>query len=402
MTKTGSGTLILSGNNSYSGGTTIAAGTLQLGNDGASGSIVGNVADNGTLAFDRSDVSTFAGAISGTGALVQLGSGTTALTADNSYTGGTTISAGTLQLGDGGTSGSIVGNVTNNGTLAFDRADTFTFGGAISGMGAVNQIGPGTTVLTADNSYSGPTNVEVGTLAAGAPDVFSPNSVHGIAPGATLDLAGFDQTVAGVNNAGTIEMHGAGPGTTLTVDGNYVGNNGTIGLNTFLGTDGSPSDRLVLNGRHRNRLHRAAHQQCGRTRRRDPGRRHRGRLGDQRRHDGAGRLLPRRPGGARRHLRLPAFPGGSPRRRPAELVPAFGFHHSAFSASAGIPSRTGAGITLPPGLPETSLPEDPPPSVLPPGTYPIIGPEIATYSVPSVVRPPPAATPSAQAPGRRR
>ncbi len=248
MTKTGSGTLILSGNNSYSGGTTIAAGTLQLGNDGASGWIGGTVADNGTLAFDRCDVSTFAGAISGTGTLVQLGSGTTALTADNSYTGGTTISAGTLQLGDGGTSGSIVGNVTNNGTLAFDRADTFTFGGAISGMGAVNQIGPGTTVLTADNSYSGPTNVEVGTLAAGAPDVFSPNSVHGIAPGATLDLAGFDQTVAGVNNAGTIEMHGAGPGTTLTVDGNYVGNNGTIGLNSFLGTNGSPSDRLVLNG----------------------------------------------------------------------------------------------------------------------------------------------------------
>ncbi len=109
------GNVILTGANTYAGGTTISSGTLQLGNGGASGSIVGNVADNGTLAFDRSDVSTFAGVVSGTGALTQIGSGTTILTAANTYSGGTTISAGTLQLGNGGTSGSIVGNVADNG-----------------------------------------------------------------------------------------------------------------------------------------------------------------------------------------------------------------------------------------------------------------------------------------------
>ncbi|MBZ9815255.1 beta strand repeat-containing protein, partial [Mesorhizobium sp. CA7] len=109
-----------------SGGTTILAGTLQLGNGGASGSIAGNVTNNGTLAFDRSDAYTFAGLISGSGAVAQIGSGITILTADNTYTGGTTISAGTLQLGNGGASGSIAGNVTNNGTLAFDRSDAYT------------------------------------------------------------------------------------------------------------------------------------------------------------------------------------------------------------------------------------------------------------------------------------
>ena len=96
------GRVILTGANTYSGGTTIASGTLQLGNGGTSGSIVGNVTDNGALAFNRSDAATFSGLVSGTGSLAQIGTGTTILTANNTYTGGTTISAGTLQLGNGG------------------------------------------------------------------------------------------------------------------------------------------------------------------------------------------------------------------------------------------------------------------------------------------------------------
>ena len=135
LVQLGSGTLTLTGNNTYTGGTTVSAGTLQLGNGGTSGSITGNVTDNGTLAFDRSDAVTFAGAISGAGSVTQIGIGTTILTGTNTYGGGTTISSGTLQLGNGGTAGSITGNVSDNGVLAFDRSDTVTFAGVISRRG---------------------------------------------------------------------------------------------------------------------------------------------------------------------------------------------------------------------------------------------------------------------------
>ena len=122
-----SGTLILSTSNTYTGGTTINGGTIQVGAGGTTGSIVGDVIDSGILAFDRSDLFAFGGVISGTGSVTQIGTGTTILTGSNTYTGGTTISAGTLQLGNGGTTGSITGDVTDNGVLAFDRSDTLTF-----------------------------------------------------------------------------------------------------------------------------------------------------------------------------------------------------------------------------------------------------------------------------------
>ncbi len=77
--------------------------------------------DNGNLAFNRTDTVTFPGIVSGTGSLSQVGTGTLTLTAADTYAGGTTISAGTLQIGNGGTSGSIVGNVTDNGNLVFSR-----------------------------------------------------------------------------------------------------------------------------------------------------------------------------------------------------------------------------------------------------------------------------------------
>jgi outer membrane autotransporter protein len=164
LTKIGAGTLALTGDNTYSGGTTISAGTLQLGNGGTTGSVAGNILNNAILAFNRSNALTFGGVISGTGAVHQDGAGTTVLTANNTYTGGTTINAGTLQLGNGGTSGSIVGNVLNNGTLAFNRSDAVTFGGVISGTGALQQNGGGSTNLTATNTYTGATTVNAGTL----------------------------------------------------------------------------------------------------------------------------------------------------------------------------------------------------------------------------------------------
>ncbi|RCS21622.1 autotransporter outer membrane beta-barrel domain-containing protein, partial [Phyllobacterium salinisoli] len=124
LTKSGNGILVLTGENTYAGGTEISAGTLQLGDGGTAGSIVGDVLNDGTLTFNRSGTMTFAGKISGTGAVHQIGSGVTVLTGENTYAGGTEISAGTLQLGDGGTAGSIVGDVLNDGTLTFNRSGT--------------------------------------------------------------------------------------------------------------------------------------------------------------------------------------------------------------------------------------------------------------------------------------
>src|SRR4029077_16945900 len=141
LVQAGTGTLVLAGTNSYTGGTTISAGTLQIGNGGTNGSIVGDVADSGTLSFDRADNVTFAGSVFGSGSLSQVGTATLILTGTNTYIGGTTINAGTLQIGNGATTGSIVGDVTDNGTLVFDRSPTVTFPGALSGSGSAVQNG---------------------------------------------------------------------------------------------------------------------------------------------------------------------------------------------------------------------------------------------------------------------
>src|SRR5581483_1804398 len=83
---------------------------------------------------DAGNVFTIGQTLAG-GPLTKLGAGTLVLTADNTFSGASTISAGTLQVGSGGIAGSISGNVTDNGALVFDRSGTVTYGGVISGAG---------------------------------------------------------------------------------------------------------------------------------------------------------------------------------------------------------------------------------------------------------------------------
>ena len=245
LTIQGAGTLIFTGENTYTGGTTIGSGsTLQIGNGGTTGSIVGNVTNEGTLAFNRSNTITFGGNISGTGRLRQEGAGTLILTGENTYTGGTTIASGsTLQIGDGGTSGSIVGQVSNDGALVFNRADRITFDGTISGAGVLRQYGSGTLVLSGVNTYSGGTLINAGTLSIAADANLGTGAL--VIDGGTLQTtstfsSGRPTTLS--TKGGTIETV---TGTTFTAEGGFGGEGaltksggGTLtlrGFNTYSG-----------------------------------------------------------------------------------------------------------------------------------------------------------------------
>lgn len=208
------GTLVLTGSFANTGADTISSGaTLQIGDGGAiNGVFASDVTDNGTLAFKLNSTSlTYANAASGTGGLRVI-SGTLILSSGNSYTGGTIIDSGaTLQLGTNGTTGSITGDVTNNGTFVINRGPLVTssasFGGNITGTGAFNLTGKAIVVLSSTgNTFSGGTNVQQGTLRAGATNVLSANSIVTVgSPGllGTLQLFGFNQTVKGIATSGT-------------------------------------------------------------------------------------------------------------------------------------------------------------------------------------------------------
>ncbi|PUE10299.1 YDG domain-containing protein [Limnohabitans sp. T6-20] len=170
LNKIGTGTQILTGANTYTGATTISAGTLQIGDGGTTGTLgTGAVTDNASLVFNRSNSLTVANAISGTGTLNQNGSGTTVLTATNTYSGTTTINAGTLQIGSGGTAGTLgTGAVVDNGILAIHRSDEVSLTQAISGAGSVLQMGTGTTKLVSNaNTFTGGITISKGAVMIG-------------------------------------------------------------------------------------------------------------------------------------------------------------------------------------------------------------------------------------------
>ena len=240
LTQAGTGTTILTGTSDYAGGTTIVAGTLQVGNGGTTGAITGNIVNNSVLVIDRSDSITFSGGISGTGAVVQSGTGTVTIggpvtqlstatftTGGNTFTGGLTINAGAIVIGDGNTAGSYTGNVVDNATLGFDREDTLTYVGAISGNGVIQQTGAGATILTGDSGgFSGSTAINAGTLVVNG-KLGSAASTLAVNNGGTLAGTGTIGGSATVNAGGTLSPAGQTPGT-LTVNGNLTFASGSI------------------------------------------------------------------------------------------------------------------------------------------------------------------------------
>jgi autotransporter-associated beta strand protein len=252
LTKAGGGALVLAGANTFTGPVYINAGTVQLGNSGASGSIASSsgVTNNGTLAFKRSDSVTFALPITGTGGLSQLGTGSVTLTGNNAYSGATTVSAGTLQVGNGATAGNL-GNtpsITDNGTLIFNRSDNVAFSGPIPGSGGLVQQGAGTLTLTGVNTYQGNTAINAGSLVIGATAAPTNSAALIVGVGTALDVSALGNlTLTG----GTIQQILAGTGTVkgsvTTSSGVGAGTRITPGTNGVYGTL-TITNALTLNG----------------------------------------------------------------------------------------------------------------------------------------------------------
>ena len=199
ITSQGTGTLTLLGNNSYTGLTQVNSGALLVGSTASlpgynapakvtvsAGAMLGvfagpwTAADIDTLRANANykagsvlgintanspDGFTYGTTISGSVGLTKLGANTLVLTANNTYSIGTTIAGGTLQIGAGGATGSLgSAAVTNNGTLAINRSDGVSIANVISGTGSFVKAGGGTTTLTGANTFTGSTGVTEGVL----------------------------------------------------------------------------------------------------------------------------------------------------------------------------------------------------------------------------------------------
>ncbi len=235
------GTVILTNNNTYTGATYINAGSLQVGAGAALGSIAtssGIIDSGGILSFNRPD-STSVGAVSGTGGITQLGTGTLILTANNTLKGVVTINAGTLQVGNGGATGSIsnITSVVDSGTLVFNNNGTLGYGGVISGIGGVVQNnGSGTLILKTNETYSGNTVVSNGTLVLTASGSISNAAGIVVNAGALLDASaagGF--TLRSAAPPEILAGSGRISGTVVVTPSTRVlpGTNGVIGTLTF-------------------------------------------------------------------------------------------------------------------------------------------------------------------------
>jgi autotransporter-associated beta strand protein len=292
LTKSGDGTWTLSGNNTYSGATTISAGTLQFAktaslyngttaswtapniivnsggtlalNVGGAGEFTSANIDtiaslggasngfrnNSTLALDTTNAGgsfTHSGNISNTNSgsnvlnLTKLGTGTLALTGNNTYTGATTITAGTLQISSAGRlgGGSYSGNISNSGTFIYEGTNNQTLSGVISGSGALTQNGTGTLTLTGNNTgFTGTTTIASGTLQAA-----SANALGGTT---NIDVNGGSLLVAVANAVNSNANINLGGGTLAFGSAGYNGSVGALTLSADSILDLGTSSNGVL------------------------------------------------------------------------------------------------------------------------------------------------------------
>ncbi|EBM9373483.1 autotransporter outer membrane beta-barrel domain-containing protein [Salmonella enterica subsp. enterica serovar Agona] len=231
-----SGTLILNGAMTAKGATVDSGTTLQIGNGGTLGAFNGDIVDNGTLTFNRSDAAAYGSVISGSGNVVKQGGGELTLSNNNSYSGGTTIAEGTLTATAGGALGS--GNIDNRAYLKLDAAsasDPFIVADLTTHSGATVEIGAGSTLqantltqqdgstLTADlTATSGPAirakNVNLdGTLNVASPASQEP--IRSTDDLISLALIESDNAISGDFDDITINGNAMNPDAFITVVG---------------------------------------------------------------------------------------------------------------------------------------------------------------------------------------
>ncbi|HHR4670314.1 TPA: autotransporter outer membrane beta-barrel domain-containing protein [Salmonella enterica] len=231
-----SGTLILNGAMTAKGATVDSGTTLQIGNGGTLGAFNGDIVDNGTLTFNRSDAAAYGSVISGSGNVVKQGGGELTLSNNNSYSGGTTIAEGTLTATAGGALGS--GNIDNRAYLKLDAAsasDPFIVADLTTHSSATVEIGAGSTLqantltqqdgstLTADlTETSGPVirakNVNLdGTLNVASPASQEP--IRSTDDLISLALIESDNAISGDFDDITINGNAMNPDAFITVVG---------------------------------------------------------------------------------------------------------------------------------------------------------------------------------------
>ncbi|MCX7818625.1 MAG: autotransporter-associated beta strand repeat-containing protein [Kiritimatiellae bacterium] len=295
LSKEGVGTMVLTGPNTYSGGTIIGAGVLQVGSNSTSGTLgTGAVINNGTLRFFRSDDIAFAENISGNGRLQKYGAGTLTLSGQNSYTNATEVFAGTLsvsaitddntgQLGPsvptdpgknflelyGGTRLRVTGTGTsrtertvwldNTGIATIEVAQAtgvVIFEGRLRGAAAQNNwlTGPGTVVFagTGDNdsfniTISGGTAVLAKAVSGSTIRALSQNNTN-LNAVILLDGTGDDQLVSTANlhmSGGVFDLNGRAEGWNNLTGTGWITNRSTAPAEFTLGQNGGTATNFV-------------------------------------------------------------------------------------------------------------------------------------------------------------
>jgi len=286
---TGGELTIKGANAELAANTTIASAAQAVLND-VQGLGTGSVVDNGELTLNAATGS-LANSLSGKGKVTSQQASDIKLTADNSGFGGVFGVAADSKLSATEQANLGTAAVTNAGLLTLDNADSWHLDNSITGTGTLTKQGTGFVTLgQAAAQYTGTTNINTGGLQLGSEgnSVSLASATVSVAEGA--QFGGYGDTAGSVNNAGTFTLGtiapapvllqaklmaaGAGAGQTFTVGedltnsgtinvsaadsgtvgntlyvkGNYIGNSGTLNLNTQLGDDSSPTDKLVVEG----------------------------------------------------------------------------------------------------------------------------------------------------------